>query len=211
MSDTIYSMIRRLGHDFFGPVQAASCALVIASVASTGCAGTAASTPTHISPEVTCGSIAECKQLGARARFGIGQPEDASTALAYYAMACAPNSSEPAACLIAGELSSSSEGGEPDLVSAEVYLRRACEVGSDQDCYDAGTILSRFSADAAMQPFGRACNAGLAHGCTELGVLTGLVLKDESQSRVLLQRGCSGGDPIACKIIGSKRPVASVE
>lgn len=211
MGDTIYSITCRLGQDFFGSLRAASLALLAGSLLFMGCAGSAESTRVSVNPEISCDSSAECKALGDRARFGIGQPADALTALAYYEMACSPENADAAVCLIAGKLTASRECGEPDHARAEVYLRRACEVGSIQDCYDAGGVLSSFSPDSAMHLFGRACNAGLARGCTDLGVLTGLVLKDESQSLVLLQRGCTGGDPVACKILESRRPVASAE
>lgn len=106
-------------------------------------------------------------------------------------------------------------GGHPSFEEGVAVFHRGCraEPPDLQACIDFGLTLMAtgdpVSGPKALAAFQKACDAGVAVGCRDVGVVLrdGLagVAPDGVAARVAFQKGCDGGDDEACRVPGIVR------
>jgi TPR repeat protein len=157
-----------------------------------------------------------CSELAKRAYRGEGIPRDRTRALALYRRACELHSST--GCNQAGLLTARGIGGAPNAEAAIGFFQRGClalEGGkSDADaCANWGTFFQRGKGGVerndvrAVALFQRACDAGSATGCANLGFMAAEgrgTPKDDARAVQLYKSSCEAGSPVGCSNLGSR-------
>jgi TPR repeat protein len=102
-------------------------------------------------------------------------------------------------------------GVKADATLATQLHARACVGSVGAACYALGVRELAMDAEAEKQRaayhFRLACEAGMAAGCNNLGLMyaTGAgVARDDRRAVELLQKGCDGGELRACANVGSR-------
>ncbi len=102
-----------------------------------------------------------------------------------------------ASCYQLGESYLHGVGTAADTTKARPALEKGCNGDDPRACHDLGLLLVQIKAGAeAPKFFEKACAAGVAASCGELGKAT--LSADPAKAAVLLEKGCNGGDHRAC-------------
>lgn len=145
---------------------------------------------------------AACVPLGERLRNAEG---DAASARGAFRSGCDAGVGD--ACVSAGRMWRTGQGGERDNAQALLLYRAGCEHGAPMGCNNAGILLrDGFGADAdeaaALRLFQQACRADYWVGCEAYGRIVmghGLQHEDAGDARAELNRACiDGNEVLAC-------------
>jgi TPR repeat protein len=146
------------------------------------------------------GSARACGQVGWLHARGLGTPKDISRAMRSYEQGC--QGSDAAACYDLAVTRASTRADDP---SVPTLLERACGLGLPQACMEQCSRLVRGDVSDpghASSVCERACNQGIAVGCTYLGACyergQGLPA-DREKAAALYKQGCEGKDPAGCQ------------
>ncbi|MEL6342232.1 MAG: tetratricopeptide repeat protein [Myxococcota bacterium] len=145
-------------------------------------------------------------------RYLDGQPNDAGLILAnaYFQIAC--DRDDAVGCSLLATNLYFGNGIEKDVVAAAKYYRNACygEIPHYPACFDLSGIIQRgeVRATASLNRTAllkRACDGGVADGCTYLGrsYLDGDARTLE-RAAALLERACDGGSIEGCATLGAE-------
>jgi uncharacterized protein len=146
------------------------------------------------------GSARACGQIGWLHERGLGVPKDAARARRSYEAGC--QGDDAASCYDLATIHLSARADDP---SVPVLLERACGLGLPQACMEQCSRLTRGEAADPRGPSSfceRACNHGLAIGCTYLGACYERgdgVPADREKAALSYRRGCDGKDPAGCQ------------
>jgi len=105
-------------------------------------------------------------------------------------------------CAVAGALEASGTGVDRDLESAVSRYERACEAGGIQACALAAGLGGVIEAGTSP-PGPESCSEGNAEVCTAAGTAAVFGVRRSrapAEGADLLETGCRGGDPLACKM-----------
>lgn len=101
-------------------------------------------------------------------------------------------------------------GVAADGPAAAALLRKACDLGNAEGCYNIGAALfggelgQTADKPGAVSYFEKACSAGYATGCFNLGVMylkADGVAQDTAKGKALMVEGCRLGEKDACDIV----------
>ena len=176
----------------------------------------------------TGGVVGACSYLGSMYEKGEGVTKDYSKAVTLYTKSCDGGTAD--GCNGLGVMFANGKGVAKDDSKAVPLYTKACDAGSADGCnnlgimYQIGRGLGPYFMQDCHQSFGgdmcayykdfpeavtlysKACDAGSADGCGNLGsmYLNGWgVTEDDSQALMLFSRACDTGSADGCSSIGN--------
>jgi hypothetical protein len=146
------------------------------------------------------GSARACAQVGWLHERGLGTPKDTSLAMRSYEKSC--QGDDAAGCYDLALLRGAARADDP---AVPPLLDRACGLGLPQACMEQCSRLVQGEVTEPLQASSfceRACNQGLAIGCTYLGACYERgqgIPADREKAAVFYRRGCEGKDQAGCQ------------
>ncbi len=158
----------------------------------------------------------ECERANAAACSRAGKALDATPlrAMGLYQRGC--DGGDGAGCAALSAMYRAGRGVQPDAQRAFAYENAACERRHGPSCLAMARAFEHGAAslvdskrvaqdmERALPLYFKACDAGVAQGCSELArlYLWGVGTKaDPVGGAVLAQRGCDKGDPAGCALL----------
>jgi TPR repeat protein len=142
--------------------------------------------------------LIEKDERGATAAFQVGCDSSAM------------NEAQAGCCFKLGLSHENGWGTPVDIERARFLYNLSCARSVREGCYHLGLLELKGGKDGALRaaiPFRKACDAGVAPACNNLGLMYDLgngLVRDRATGLAYLQRACDGGELRACANLGSR-------
>jgi hypothetical protein len=152
---------------------------------------------------------AGCSNLGSALLAGAGVKRDVARAVTLWRTICARETGIHHSCRLLGAALVHGDGVEQNVTEGLTFMRRACNLGSADDCREAGELMFGFgSKPEAVRYLRTSCTWGSAEGCRALGIrlLEGGEAAEHAEALEVLISACARADQPSCARIKAEEP-----